>query len=136
MRTATCLVILVVCTAILASGCKTTKPVQPADQTLRDAAVKFFADSGYKKIAEGKFQIKNESTGQPRTETLDLTAVHVIKYDNAQYPWQGILRRTTTTVVEGKEKAVPSPFIMYWSARERAWRHFVGKDIPQPRSAQ
>lgn len=133
---AKCFAVLIVFAVAIVAGCKTVKPAQPTDQTLRDAAVKYFTDAGYTKITEGKFQIKDEATGQPRIETLDLTIIHVIKYDNAQYPWQGIIPSKTTTTAQGKGKVVASPFIMYWSARDRAWRHLVGRDIPQPRSTQ
>jgi hypothetical protein len=134
-RTVALFVLVALTLAIaFAPGCKLLKrPLgsPPTEQSLRDAADKYFLDSGCQKIGDWQYQA-TESSGTLHTVVLQMEPARIIKYDNSAYPWQGILSAKYVTKWRDKEETKDAPFIMYWNAKTGAWEHLFGSDIPQP----
>jgi len=121
--------------AVAFGGCKLLKRPEappPSEQSFQEAAEKYFLDNGYRKIADGQYQLPAQGNEPARTEALEFAPVRMVKYGNAAYAWQGIVRRKTTTTIADKQEVRESPFIMYWNSKTGAWEHLFGSDIPQP----
>jgi len=119
---------------VFAPGCKLLKrqpAAPPTEQSLRDAAEKYFLDSGCQKVGDGQYQAA-ESTGTLHIVALQPEPVRIINYGNSAYPWQGIISAKYVTKLHDKAETKEAPFIMYWNAKTGAWEHLFGSDIPQP----
>lgn len=142
IRTAGAILLLAALAA--ATGCKSEggirkylpgflkkKPaVVPTEEAFRADAEKYFLESGYEKIGDGRYRAVEPESGVSVTHALEWDPLRINEYPNRC--WQGIVRRKIIRRIEDRDEIKESPFIMYWNSSRNRWEHLFGTDIPQP----